>query len=115
MYICWLSEPDHVRAQNNLKYFEQQVEEQKQAAHRQGKEVDEEAELINYKPYDDYKSSEEFQTYEALCRGESPIVRNLPDLCSKSKTSNKILSICYKNMDAKKSGLAKKAVFVQYI
>ena len=63
------TEPDHVRAQNNKRYYEQMLMEEA-AERRKGDEGDAPPEFKNQRILDDYRASEEFMTYEALCRGE---------------------------------------------
>jgi len=71
--IEWLTlEPGHQRALNNKKYYEQVLEEA-EAERRKGDEGDlpvQEEEFKNERILDDYRSSMEFATYEALCRNE---------------------------------------------
>lgn len=59
-YALW-SDPDHVRGQRNKRYYEELLSVE---GHQ------EPPALKNERPYDGYKSSSEFATYEALCRGE---------------------------------------------
>ncbi|XP_022316920.2 prolyl 4-hydroxylase subunit alpha-1-like isoform X1 [Crassostrea virginica] len=67
--------PHHTRSQNNRKYYEKLLEEQRRKQHRRGEdgeepEAKEETNQFTERPLDDYRKSEEFQTYESLCRGE---------------------------------------------
>lgn len=56
-------EPDHIRARRNKLYFEELLEKEEQQL---------DAPVIkNERPFDGYKSSSEFTTYERLCRGET--------------------------------------------
>lgn len=77
----WLQiEPDHIRAQNNKKFYEQMLSEAE--GKRKGDEGDsaqadvKPAGFKNERQLDDYRQGEEFATYEALCRDEDVI----PDL-----------------------------------
>ena len=74
------TEPDHDRAQNNLRYYNQILEQQ---ASERGKGDDGDApaaaaqeEFKNKRIMDEYRQSQEFAAYEALCRGEDVIVRS---------------------------------------
>jgi prolyl 4-hydroxylase len=70
----WLElEPDHVRAQNNKQYYEQMLAEQNQQ--RKGDEGTDAVPVTfkNERQLDEYRSSPEFQAYEALCRGEDVV------------------------------------------
>lgn len=72
--IC-ISVPHHTRAQNNRKYYEKLLEEQRRKQYRRGEdggEEDKTEEPNKYteRPLDEYRKSDEFQTYESLCRGE---------------------------------------------
>ncbi|XP_052687863.1 prolyl 4-hydroxylase subunit alpha-1-like isoform X1 [Crassostrea angulata] len=67
--------PHHTRAQNNRKYYEKLLEEQRRKQYRRGEDGGEEdntEEPNKYteRPLDEYRKSDEFQTYESLCRGE---------------------------------------------
>ncbi|CAD5121519.1 DgyrCDS10019 [Dimorphilus gyrociliatus] len=63
----WLNEePNHVRAQSNHDYYSKLIREAKE----NGKK-DEELDVVNNpRQLDEYRQSEEFAKYEALCRGE---------------------------------------------
>ena len=65
-------EPDHVRAQNNLKYYEKMIAEAEEEKRKKGDEgvVVQEDKIVNKRPTDDYRSSDEFRIYEQLCRDE---------------------------------------------
>lgn len=68
--------PHHTRAQNNRKYYEKLLEEQRRKQYRRGEdggEEDKTEEPNKYteRPLDEYRKSDEFQTYESLCRGEN--------------------------------------------
>lgn len=78
-------DPDHIRAQNNRKYYMQIIDEEiaAAAAAAAGSHVETGRERaadsrryephgdpVNVKPQNTYKTSDEFQTYERLCRGE---------------------------------------------
>ena len=74
--------PHHTRSQNNRKYYEKLLEEQRRKQHRRGEdgeepEAKEETNQFTERPLDDYRKSEEFQTYESLCRGEDTHVISL--------------------------------------
>lgn len=67
--------PHHTRAQNNRKFYEKLLEEQRRKQYRRGEdggEEDKTEEPNKYteRPLDEYRKSDEFQTYESLCRGE---------------------------------------------
>ena len=74
----WLSiDPSHQRAQNNKVYYEQILAEE-EAAKLKGDDGDlnqppANPNVVNNRQLDGYRGSEEFQTYEALCRGEDII------------------------------------------
>lgn len=65
---CVVTEPDHVRAQNNKAYYEQLIKEEEENR-RKGDEGPPPP-VKNKRILDEYRQSEEFATYEALCRGE---------------------------------------------
>lgn len=70
-----ISVPHHTRAQNNRKYYEKLLEEQRRKQYKRGEDGEEEdnTEAPNKyteRPLDEYRKSDEFQTYESLCRGE---------------------------------------------
>lgn len=68
--------PHHTRAQNNRKYYEKLLEEQRRKQYRRGEDGEEEEDKTEEpnkyteRPLDEYRKSDEFQTYESLCRGE---------------------------------------------
>lgn len=67
--------PHHTRAQNNRKYYEKLLEEQRRKQYRRGEDGEEEDKTeepnkYTERPLDEYRKSDEFQTYESLCRGE---------------------------------------------
>lgn len=67
--------PHHTRAQNNRKYYEKLLEEQRRKQHRRGEDGEEDVNTeapnkYTERPLDEYRKSDEFQTYESLCRGE---------------------------------------------
>lgn len=68
--------PHHTRAQNNRKYYEKLLEEQRRKQYRRGEDGGEEEDKTEEpnkyteRPLDEYRKSDEFQTYESLCRGE---------------------------------------------
>lgn len=57
-----LLDPDHIRGQRNKRYYEELLSVE---GHK------EPPALKNERPFDGYKSSSEFTTYERLCRGEN--------------------------------------------
>lgn len=68
--------PHHTRAQNNRKYYEKLLEEQRRKQYRRGEDGEEEDKTeepnkYTERPLDEYRKSDEFQTYESLCRGEN--------------------------------------------
>merc|ERR1711976_906650 len=74
----WLSlDPEHERAQNNKKYYPQMLDDEDTAS-KKGDDGDANPEgatkgsytFRNKRQLDEYRSSDEFATYEALCRGE---------------------------------------------
>jgi len=75
----WLAiDPTHQRAQNNKVYYEQiladeEAERQKGDAGDLNQPDAKQANVVNSRQLDGYRGSEEFQTYEALCRGEDII------------------------------------------
>ncbi|KAL3876586.1 hypothetical protein ACJMK2_034417 [Sinanodonta woodiana] len=62
-----LLEPDHSRAQSNKRYYEKLLAEEEQV-NRHGD--DGTIPIQNKRQVDNYRNSEEFVTYERLCRGE---------------------------------------------
>ena len=74
-------EPDHARAKQNLRYYNDMIAEADEKKRIKGDTEDSDAavkeEFKNDRPLDDYRGSNEFKTYEALCRGEQPKVRLL--------------------------------------
>lgn len=60
--------PENTRAQNNKVYYEKVLHEDVQKRGDDG-------EVVNKRQLDSYRSSEEYMTYEALCRGEHTQVR----------------------------------------
>jgi hypothetical protein len=71
--MLWMvTEPDHVRAQNNRAYYQQLIrdeEEERRKGDDGAPPID--SSVKNRRILDDYRQSEEFATYEALCRGET--------------------------------------------
>ncbi|CAE1292356.1 P4HA [Acanthosepion pharaonis] len=61
--------PDHQRAKNNKYYFEKIIAEEQASTGQQRGDTGE-ALLRNPRHIDEYRNSEEFYTYERLCRGE---------------------------------------------
>lgn len=61
--------PDHQRAKNNKYYFEKLIEEEHTGSDQLRGETGE-PKLRNPRHIDDYRNSEEFYTYERLCRNE---------------------------------------------
>ncbi|XP_048758000.2 prolyl 4-hydroxylase subunit alpha-1-like isoform X1 [Ostrea edulis] len=67
--------PHHTRAQNNRNYYVKLLEDQRRKERRRGEdgeaeEIEDQPNEYNTRPLDEYRKSEEFQTYESLCRGE---------------------------------------------
>ncbi|XP_069123787.1 prolyl 4-hydroxylase subunit alpha-1-like isoform X1 [Argopecten irradians] len=73
--------PDNTRAQNNKRYYKKMINdraaEAKRVSSQRGEtgediveEKEEEVEVKHERKLDDYRKSEEFATYEKLCRGE---------------------------------------------
>ena len=62
--------PDHQRAKNNKYYFEKIIEEEQASTGQQRGDTGEPL-LRNPRHIDEYRNSEEFYTYEKLCRGEN--------------------------------------------
>lgn len=60
-------EPNHIRAQNNKNYYEQELRERE--AHT-GYRFAEDETSVNTRPLDGHRAGEAFQTYERLCRDE---------------------------------------------
>lgn len=71
----WLTlEPNHQRAQSNLIHYQQIIDEE-DTSHKKGDEGTPES-IRNSRfqnEQDEYRASQEFSTYEALCRGEDII------------------------------------------
>ncbi|ESO05885.1 hypothetical protein HELRODRAFT_93833 [Helobdella robusta] len=65
-----LIDPNHIRAQNNLRFYEQLILEQESRARSRGEQQTHYDENSNPRPMDAYKLSSDFQNYEKLCRGE---------------------------------------------
>jgi len=73
--IDWLRfEPEHSRAMQNKKYYEGMLVQQ-ESGRRKGDDGAVPEAVKNERQLDDYRASHEFQQYEALCRGESPVER----------------------------------------
>ncbi|XP_023932280.1 prolyl 4-hydroxylase subunit alpha-2-like [Lingula anatina] len=70
-YALTMSDPNHPRAVNNLRYYEKLLETADQEKKR-GEEEDL-PEIQNQRLLDDYRKGQEFKQYEALCRGEDII------------------------------------------
>ena len=68
-------DPDHERANKNMKYFVYQMEQRETAKPLRGDTGEGFPDEImkNERNIEDYKRTEEFQTYEALCRDENII------------------------------------------
>lgn len=73
--LLWISDPDHHRANGNLKYFEFQLEKQR-TAEAEKKEVEDkkrEKKVLDKRDTERKRSKDplpERQKYEMLCRGE---------------------------------------------
>ncbi|KAJ8318338.1 hypothetical protein KUTeg_003429 [Tegillarca granosa] len=67
--------PNHERAKSNKGYYEKMIEEEEQKAKKRGDDGMEpekkDKTIINNPKQDDYHQTEEFLTYEKLCRGEN--------------------------------------------
>ena len=68
------AEPDHERANNNLRYYNQQLEERNRERGARGDTGDSPEPFKNERLLDEYRKSDEFSRYEALCRGEDVVV-----------------------------------------
>ena len=83
-YTLNCADPTHQRAHGNKLYFEQaladaaaedqQEETTSQEEEEEGSVEFNKDEIVNPRQYDGYRASEEFMTYERLCRGEDAIV-----------------------------------------
>jgi len=68
----WLfADPSNIRLQNNAVFYKEIL------AENEMKGIITPVGLQNTRPADDYRASEEFVTYERLCRGEETIVNKL--------------------------------------
>ena len=68
-----LSDPSHVRAANNKRYYMEIIEEEekkKLESPDAGAADNEKDTVTNKRQLDDYRKSSDFSSYEALCRGE---------------------------------------------
>jgi prolyl 4-hydroxylase len=66
----WLEiEPDHARAMNNKRFYEQMLADELRVHPRSAAEQ-ERMPLRNERPRDEYRRTESFNNYEKLCRGE---------------------------------------------
>lgn len=65
-------EPDHSRAEQNKYFYEKIIQEEEQNSRKRGDDgqVPASNEFVNKRQLDEYRTSEEFSNYEALCRGE---------------------------------------------
>ena len=57
----------------NKKYYEEMLTQQ-ESGRRKGDDGTVPEPVKNERQLDDYRASHEFQQYEALCRGETPVV-----------------------------------------
>lgn len=64
-----VAEPEHVRALNNKRYYEQMLAEDLAKHPRTATELDT-MPLRNERPLDEYRRTDAFHNYERLCRGE---------------------------------------------
>ena len=62
------SEPDHSRASSNKYFYEQIIDEEDKNSKKRGDDAP--APFKNKRQLDEYRTSDEFTNYEALCRGE---------------------------------------------
>jgi hypothetical protein len=71
-----VADPNHTRAQNNRVYYKKTIEEEvaKSGAATDSIDYSPHGDPVNRRPLDSYKSSDEFQKYERLCRGDEVIV-----------------------------------------
>ena len=72
-HIIIFIDPMHTRAMQNKKYYEEMLTQQ-ESGRRKGDDGTVPEPIKNERQLDDYRASHEFQQYEALCRGESPVV-----------------------------------------
>lgn len=72
-HVCFATDPTHERAGNNKRYFEDML-----IKGGESNSLSDGAERPSLeRVVDEYRQSQEFQTYEALCRGENTQVRPL--------------------------------------
>ena len=67
------SEPDHSRAEQNKYFYEKIIQEEEQNSRKRGDDgqaYQPKDQFTNKRQLDEYRTSEEFANYEALCRGE---------------------------------------------
>lgn len=73
--IFSFSAPDHTRARNNKAFYTKMLAEEQASSNARGETGEIEEQVVDSrkgKPEKDlYKTSNEFKTYEQLCRGES--------------------------------------------
>ena len=87
---CPLAEPDHVRAQNNKRYYEEAIAKaaaDKSAGPSNDDAADMRSGVKNERKLDEYRNSQEFRAYEALCRGEKTHVRTAWSLAARVRTA----------------------------
>jgi len=63
-------DPTNIRLKNNAVFYKDIL------SQNEANGVVESPEIKNARPSDDYRASEEFVTYEQLCRGEETTVRS---------------------------------------
>ncbi|XP_046362969.1 prolyl 4-hydroxylase subunit alpha-1-like isoform X2 [Haliotis rufescens] len=79
-------EPNHERATNNKRYYEKMLKDKEASEYARG----EDGKTLDMDPVEnDYRRSHEFQSYEALCRGEQIMeIKNTHKLACRYRTRN---------------------------
>ena len=75
-FVFSISEPDHSRAEQNKYFYEKMIQEEETNSRKRGDDgqVPASKDFVNKRQLDEYRKSDEYSSYEALCRGEQIMV-----------------------------------------